>query len=229
MNAKELVTLNNEKQEQLNADNLAFYKEMLVYIRTNFNKSEQQTEETLMELLDHVLQAQTEGRMAKEVFGDDPKAYCQELISELPEESKKNQFPFIAYILLQFLGIISLVTGILTPGLYYLFDLGTNSVPVSVGKGLITIFIWILLLFSFILIIFTRIKRSSFKEKQPKKWVEFLQLWLIATIHIGSFIYVPKLIPNFGANLTLPAFWFAIIGVILYGGSYLFRNKNSTY
>ncbi|MEN1968361.1 DUF1129 family protein [Lentibacillus sp. N15] len=223
MNAKELIALNNEKREHLNEENLALYEEMLVYIRLNFNKSEQQTEEILLELLDHILQAQAEGRSAKQVFGNDPKAYCQELIGELPEESKKEQIPFITHIVLQFLGIIALVTGILQPALYYLFDLGTNTISISLGKGLVTVLFYIVLLFSFILFIFKWIKRTSFKEKQPKKWVEFLQLWVICMIDICLFVFVPKLIPAFGNVVSLSAFWFAIIGAILYGSSYLFK------
>ncbi|WP_106494818.1 DUF1129 family protein [Lentibacillus sp. Marseille-P4043] len=225
MNFKELIALNNEKREQLNEENLAYYEDMLVYIRLNFNKSEQQTEETLLELLEHVLQAQSEGRSAKEVFGDDPKAYCQELIGEMPKEQMKQQIPFIVHLVLQFLGIISLVTGVVRPGLYYLFDLGTNTVSISLGKGLMSILFYLLLLFSFILIIFIWIKHSSFKEKQPKKWVEFIQLWVVGVIHIGLFIFVPKVIPDFGTVLTIPALWFAVIGGVLYLVSYLFKRN----
>lgn len=223
MNVKDLIALNNEKRGELNEKNLAYYEEMLVYIRMNFNKSELQTEETLLELLEHVLQAQAEGRSAVEVFGDDPKAYCQELIGELPNEQKKNQIPFIACVALQFLAIISLVTGIIQPGMYYLFGLGTNIISISLGTGLITILIDLLLLYGYITIIVKWVKRSSFQKKKPKKWVEFIQLWVIGMIIIGLFIFAPKAIPDFGTVLTIPALWFLGIGGVLYLASRLFK------
>lgn len=229
MNAEELITLNNKKREQLNKENLTFYEEMLVYIRTNFNKSEQQTEEILMELLDHVLEAQKEGRTAKEIFGEEPKAYCRELIGELPKAPKKKQILFISFIVFQFLGILGLVTGVTTIALYHLFDLGTNSVSISLGKGLVVIILGLLLLLSLIFVIFTWIKQSTFKERQPKKWVEFLMLWGVFTIFICLFIFVPNFIPDFGIVLTIPAYWLAISGAFFYGIHYLFRDKNSTY
>ncbi|MBT2218335.1 DUF1129 family protein [Virgibacillus dakarensis] len=225
MNAKELIALNNEKREQLNKENLAYYEEMLVFIRLSFNKSEQQTEELLLELLEHLLQAQAEGRSAEEVFGADPKAYCQELIGEIPKEQTKQQIPFIAHVVLQFLAFISLVTGIVQLGLFYFFGIGLNTVSISLGAGLVTILIFLALLYSFIFIIFKWIKRSSFKNKQLKRWVEFIQLWLICTIHIGLLAFVPRLIPDFGPVITLHAIWFAVVGVVLYLVSYLVKRS----
>ncbi len=225
MNTKELVALNNEKRKQLNKENLAYYEDMLVYIRLNFNKSEQQMEELLLELLEHLLQAQEEGKSAASVFGDDPKAYCQELIGEIPNEQTKQQIPFIACLALQFLASISFVTGIVLIGLYYFFGLGSNTVSISLGTGLVVILIFLALLYSFIFVIFKWLKHSSFKEEQPKKWVEFIQLWLISSVHIALFVFIPRFIPDFGPVITLNAIWFAVIGVVLYLASYLIKKS----
>lgn len=96
MNTKDLIQLNNEKREQLTEKNSEYYGDMLVYIRTNFNKSERYTEEVLLELLEHLLQAQEEGRTAKEVFGEDPKAYCNDIIGEFL--LRKNQSTYICFL-----------------------------------------------------------------------------------------------------------------------------------
>src|SRR5690625_899878 len=85
MKAKEIVQLNNEKRKQLNKENLKDYEDMLIYIRLTSTKSERQTEEILLELLDHALMAQKEGKTIRDIFGDDLKAYSQDLIDEIPE------------------------------------------------------------------------------------------------------------------------------------------------
>ncbi|WMT20250.1 hypothetical protein [Parageobacillus toebii] len=65
MNAKDLAVLNNEKRKQLNEHNRNYYEDMLVYIRSHLLLSEQQSEELLMELLDHLLEAQKHGKVRK--------------------------------------------------------------------------------------------------------------------------------------------------------------------
>ena len=73
MNVKEMVELNNQRRKLLTKENLKYYEDMLVYIRLSYDKSDQEIEEVLLELLDHLLEAQKEGRTAKEVFGRNPK------------------------------------------------------------------------------------------------------------------------------------------------------------
>ena len=62
MNAEQLAELNFEKRKELTKENLKYYEDMLLYIRLSYDKSEQETEEILSELLDHLLEAQKEGR-----------------------------------------------------------------------------------------------------------------------------------------------------------------------
>ena len=85
---KDLVRENNQKQKLLTKENEKLYSDFLLYIRTNFNVSEQEGEEILMDILDHLLAAQEEGRTAEDLFGDDPKAYADELIELLPSPKK---------------------------------------------------------------------------------------------------------------------------------------------
>ena len=48
---------------------------------------EQQVEELLLEILDHLIEAQTENKNAYDIFGDDLQSYCDELISALPVQT----------------------------------------------------------------------------------------------------------------------------------------------
>ncbi|RDW15064.1 DUF1129 family protein [Oceanobacillus chungangensis] len=216
MNPKDIVQLNNDKRKMLHEENLAYYEDMLIYIRLNANKSEQQTEEVLLELLEHLLHAQTEGKTAKDVFGDDLKAYCDEVIEEIPSEQTKDTAKLLSFIVIQFLAIISLCHGIISFGLNYFFDLGSNFITFQLGSGVIIILGYLISLYLFIKIIMKWMKQTSFKKKKTKPWVEFLQVWIISMVFIGVFILIPIITPGFGTTISLPILTFAVIGAVLY-------------
>ncbi|ASN07118.1 DUF1129 family protein [Virgibacillus necropolis] len=223
MNSKDIIRENNEKRKLLNEENLAYYQDMLVYIRLNGGKSEQATEEVLLELLEHLIQAQEEGKSAVEIFGDDPKDYSKAIIKEIPNESNTVRIPFIAYIVVQFLAIISLVNGIVGSGMYYFFELGSSTTVVSLGSGFLIVCINLFLLYLFITFVLKWIKRST--DKKPNKWLEFLQLWLISVVMIGTFIAVSYFMPGFGSEIRFPTIAFAGIGIALYLISYMMNKK----
>ncbi|HFK1787871.1 TPA: DUF1129 family protein [Bacillus pacificus] len=88
MTEKEMVQLNNEKRKLLTAENEAAYGDMLIYLRLT-SVPQKQMEELLLEILDHLLEAQEDGKTAHDIFGEDLKAYCDELI-----KSSEHQNPF---------------------------------------------------------------------------------------------------------------------------------------
>ncbi|WP_339288736.1 DUF1129 family protein [Ureibacillus sp. FSL K6-0786] len=73
VSVKELIRQNNEKRKQLTPENQQYYENLLVYIRANLSRNERATEEVLLEMLEHLLEAQKEGKTASEVFGKNPK------------------------------------------------------------------------------------------------------------------------------------------------------------
>lgn len=87
MNTKEMIAQNNARRELLEPHNLAAYENALVYIRLN-GRSEHSTESILLELLEHLIEAQQHGKTAEDVFGDDLQAYCDSLIADIPHQSK---------------------------------------------------------------------------------------------------------------------------------------------
>lgn len=84
MKLKEMIHENNRLREELSAENREYYEEMLVYIRSS-DIHQRKAEELLLEMLQHLLEAQREGRSAVHVFGDQPARYCQELLQQLPK------------------------------------------------------------------------------------------------------------------------------------------------
>ncbi|MFC4559925.1 DUF1129 family protein [Virgibacillus kekensis] len=225
MNPKEIIKRNNELREQLNNNNRTYYENMLTYIRLHSNKSEQYTEEVLLELLEHLLHAQSEGRTAKEVFGNNPEKYCQEIIGEIPREDPQKRIKFISFIALQFLAIISLTHGIIGFGLNFLFELGSEQTVFSLGSAIITIILDLLLLWLSVKLILKWLKGSSFAEKVTGKWSEIFQIWLISTCAISLFVTIPYLIPAFGPIIRIPTLSFAGIGLLLYLVSFAMNKR----
>ncbi|QKY71189.1 DUF1129 family protein [Lentibacillus sp. CBA3610] len=225
MNTKDLIQLNNEKREQLTEENEKYYGDMLVYIRMNLNKSERYTEEVLLEMLEHLLQAQAEGKTARDVFGEDPKTYCQDIIEEIPSEKKTNRLPFILFIMMRLISIVGLTAGIVGFALYYFFDLGSGNISFPVVSGTLIVLIDLLLLGLFLFILSKWIKSSTFKEKQPKKWVEFLQLWLLCTLFISLTLIVLRFMPDFGSVFHISFPVFILFGAVLYIISFVMNKK----
>jgi DNA-binding ferritin-like protein (Dps family) len=96
MTAEEMIQVNNERRKQLNEENRKYYENMLVYLRLS-PIPEKKTEELLLEMLDHLLIAQEEGRPAKDVFGKNPEAYCKEVVQSMGKQSyfRFSRFAFI--------------------------------------------------------------------------------------------------------------------------------------
>lgn len=224
MKPKEIIALNNEKQDQLTSENLQDYEDMLIYIRINSTKSEQQTEEILLELLELILLAQNEGKTVRDIFGDDLKAYSQELIDEIPEETKKKQIKFSFKLILIFLAVTSFFTGISNLVTYYFFDVGKLTSTYYLGSSITIIIIDLVIAFIGISIVLYWIKASVFQKYKKSKKREFFELSLIMSLVISLFIAVIYFMPNFEAPFNLSSFVFLPIGVGLYALTYLFKD-----
>lgn len=96
MTEKEMVKLNNEKRKLLTPENEAAYGDMLIYLRfTSF--PQKQMEELLLEILDHLLEAQEDDKNAHDIFGEDLKAYCDELINSSEHQNLFQQAAVIGF------------------------------------------------------------------------------------------------------------------------------------
>ena len=54
-------------------------------------------EELLLEILDHLLEAQEDGKTAHDIFGEDLKAYCDELIKSSEHQNSFQQAAVIGF------------------------------------------------------------------------------------------------------------------------------------
>lgn len=166
MKTTDMIKQNNELRKQLNPENKKYYEDILVYIRSNLNKEEQQTEEILLEILQDILDAQKNGTSAQGFFGKNPKEISDKILAELPNDSEKywSKFLFVFFlILLQ----------------YNLFDLLLQ--PVVFVNWFNTLLPVILLLITAILGL-TSIKYSAFTSDRKKKhFFAFLALFFWMT------------------------------------------------
>src|SRR5690625_4532216 len=176
MDAQALIKENNEKRKLLSKENLEWYEDMLVYIRLSFDKSEQETEEVLSEILDHLLEAQEDGKTIEEVFGDDPKAYADEITGELPKIMTIKRFLFILMSILYFLASIAFFSVIFNLISYYFFDVGQLTGTYYLGTQTLKLGLSIPIAFMLFAIIIHYLRWSTFKNINKVK--EFFIFWL---------------------------------------------------
>ncbi|MER2173019.1 MAG: DUF1129 family protein, partial [Psychrobacillus psychrodurans] len=168
MKASELIEQNNQKRALLTEGNEKYYTNLLLYIRTKLTLSEQQSEEVLMEMLDHLIEGQQEGKTAKEIFGNDPKGYADEIVSQLPRENKRNSLIFMGEIAVNIIGWFLIMRSIIIPIIG-----GKASEKVYVISSLLLIILIMIMTAFGVKMIFGLISQSSFDEKATDKKMMF--------------------------------------------------------
>jgi DNA-binding ferritin-like protein (Dps family) len=209
MNAKELIQLNNKKRKELTKENEEYYDNMLVYIRTSVSVSEQQAEELLMELLDHLIDAQAEGKRAEEVFGENLKTYCDEMIKQLPKEPLKSTAFFISFLLLQLASLMAIVSGIGNIVVHYVKD---SSQTVYIGTAIVTFVIVAAIISLDVFLLLKWIQKSVYKISNKIK--DFFLLFVLIFISLAGMFFLPKLIPPFGYVIEVGGFLYLATGAV---------------
>jgi uncharacterized membrane-anchored protein len=225
MNAKDLIALNNEKRKQLNEHNRNYYEDMLVYIRSHLLLSEQQSEELLMELLDHLLEAQKHGKSAEDVFGKDPKAYCDELIRQLPKEKKRNIYAFIGYLMIQLFALITLATGAVELVAELFTDVDDT---VYLGKEFVLFVIDFAVILLVVALVMLSVRKSVFCDVLStfgSKVKEFLVVLFAFCLVIGMFVLVERLIPEFGYRIEAGGMVRILFGLLVLAVTWLLNKK----
>ncbi|MGD6834393.1 DUF1129 family protein [Sutcliffiella halmapala] len=213
---KSYIEENNEKRELLNKENLKLYEDFLLYIRTDLRIAEREGEELLLELLDHLLIAQQEGKSASILFGDDPKAYAEELISGLPSEKKRKAIPFILSQVASSLAWFGLILGLI-----HLILPRFVEVRDAISLGNMMILAVAVIMFSGlgVNVIFKLLRSTLFKEKKEKRSA-YWKAGLFGAAGMAFIMLVTWLAPDFGPNLDLE--WWVYLGM---GGVFFLISK----
>ncbi|ALS77275.1 hypothetical protein AUO94_00835 [Planococcus kocurii] len=211
---KVLIKDNNEKRELLSEENLAFYEEFLFYIRTDLRVDEQSGEEVLMDLLDHLLESQDEGKTGKDLFGDRPQAYADELIDALPKEKKRNVAVFVLSQMLGIAGFFSITLGIIYIALSFFLEVDTTLSLGNILTILVTVAILSLIAVSFI---FKLIRSSLFRPKRSRI-IEYLKAGLFGATLFAVILLLVWLVPEFGPEISLQWWMYVLFGFVLLAG-----------
>ncbi|OAT72523.1 DUF1129 family protein [Parageobacillus thermoglucosidasius] len=225
MNAKDLIALNNEKRKQLNEHNRNYYENMLVYIRSHLMLSEQQSEELLMELLDHLLEAQKHGKSAEDVFGKDAKAYCDELICQLPKEKKRNIYAFIGYLMIRLFALIALATGAVELVAELFTDVDDT---VYLGKAFVLFVIDLAIILLVVALVMLSVRKSVFRDVSSifgNKVKDFLIVSFVFCIVIGMFVLVERLVPEFGYRIEAGGMVRILFGLLVLAVTWMLNKK----
>ncbi|HDX9609559.1 DUF1129 family protein [Bacillus toyonensis] len=165
MKAKDMIELNNKKRELLTSENEASYGDMLVYLRLS-NVPEQQVEELLLEILDHLIEAQRENKNAYDIFGNDLQSYCDELISALPAQTKLEKTSLISFVISLLLAIQFGMDAIAS---LFIFFFEKNTEIISPPFSILGTTLSVSLIILGILLILYLLKRYSFDQKMNWK------------------------------------------------------------
>ncbi|SDJ62667.1 DUF1129 family protein [Salimicrobium halophilum] len=224
MHKKEMIKSNNEKRKELTEENREYYEDMLLYIRLSYSKSELDMEEVLAELLDHLLEAQSQGRTAEDVFGNDPKAYAEDIVGELPTMMTKEKFSLISIGILGFLGVSALFTGIGDLLAYIIMDQSEPTRTIHIGSSLLETGIFIPLAFFFTYVTIQYLRWSTFRK--IKRSTEFIITFLFGGAMFLVYFFLILFLPEFGPELSIPLYVSVIVGIVLTISAWVLTKKS---
>lgn len=209
--AETLIEENNENRALLNEKNLELYEEFLLYIRTDLRVDERAGEEVLMDLLDHLLEAQKEEKTGWNLFGDSPQAYADELIDALPKEKKRNVAVFILCQVLGLAGWFSITFGVIYVSFSFFREVDT---AISLGNILLILGAVALISLSAVSFIFKMISSTLFLPKK-KRSSEYVKAGLFGAATFAVIMLLVWLIPEFGPVIRLQWWMYLLLGVVL--------------
>ena len=209
--AETLIEENNVKRELLNEENLGLYEEFLLYIRTDLRVDEQAGEEVLMDLLDHLLEAQEEGKTGWDLFGARPQVYADELIDALPKEKKRNVAVFVLSQVLGLAGWFSIAYGIIYVALSFFREVDT---AIPLGSILMILGAVVVVSLTAVSLIIKMIRSALFRPKK-KRGVEYVKVGLYGAGSFAVIMLLAWLLPEFGPVIRLQWWMFVLIGLAL--------------
>lgn len=219
MEAKQLIELNNRRRTELTSENEKYYSDFLTYIRLQLFLSEQQSEEILMEILDHLIEGQNDGKSAEEIFGDDPKEFADELIEQIPKENNRNLVRFFSSIVLSLVSYILVIRGLVIFFASFFKDVDIVVYPV---KSAVISLLIIAISIGSIGPIFKIITRSLFCAKKTDV-ADSIKVALIAMTGMGIIVVTNLFFPTIGPNFDFSWYASLITGGLVWGASRLLK------
>lgn len=115
MKVDKIIAENSLQQKKLSAENQTYYENLLLFMRGHsVLKNDIVLEMSLLEILNDLVQAQTDGISASDYYGHDPKAQAQALLDAIPNDIGGFIW-FGLGLLLELIGIFTL-SDLMMPG-----------------------------------------------------------------------------------------------------------------
>ncbi|MBK3497251.1 DUF1129 family protein [Viridibacillus sp. YIM B01967] len=197
---KKIIAENNKKRKLLTKENQAYFDKLLVYVRAHVLLSERQSEEVLMEMLDHLLIAEEEGKTAVDVFGPNPKAYADDIVDALPKEKKGSLMTFGVEILCDLMGWFIIIGAV---GRYF-----TKSDQIYLYSAIINVVALVAIGGGLLYLILQQLKKGAFEEKMSTSAI--IKAGLVGTGTFGLFMGILYFTDKLGPLVNIT--WFAQLG-----------------
>jgi DNA-binding ferritin-like protein (Dps family) len=207
MNTTEMRQRMAELQQELTKDNKTAFEKMALFISAS-SRTERDKKELLLELLEHLVLAQKDGKSANDIFGDDLEAYCRELISNMTKPALKLKLLDFVFFGLGAVDFFALTQGILNVLFLPFF-------PEIIGEtNLLTVAFLFLITYGMTMSIFYLFKHYVFKENGKLKMILFpLTLSMLVTT-IPVFLFAAIDFPAVSIP-PIPQWIYVITGVVL--------------
>ncbi|MNB90618.1 hypothetical protein D3C75_376780 [compost metagenome] len=115
MKVKAMIKENNALREQMTPFNRSYFEDMILAMRAS-RVERVRAEELLLEAAALLLQGQSKGRSAKQIFGEHPEDYFKEIMGSAPgrpERSRLNYYLMIAWTALTLMFSVLAVGGLI--------------------------------------------------------------------------------------------------------------------
>src|SRR5699024_5056688 len=190
----------------------------------------------LMELLDHLLEAQEAGKSAEEVFGDDPKAYCNEMIDQLLKEKPKKKYSFIGFLLARLVAMMAIGGG----DAYAVADFFTDvGLTIHLGSAILSLVIQIAFVIGAVAFLFFSLQQTTFfinikiLDFMIFLIFFFISIYILDFFFFGIFglmffivfFFIPNWIPSFGVSMEFPGLSILIFGILLLLITYIVNKR----
>lgn len=200
VSAKTLIEINNRKRKLLTEENEKYYSDLLIYIRSNMSVSERATEEILLEILEHLLEGQREGKTAEEIFGKNPKEYADEILGLLPKEKLTGWISFIAVVAADLLGIVLMISGLI---LFIVSQFREVDPEIFLIKELVVFLVNLSMSLALAAVVFRFIKKSVYLQNAKAEKKFSLEIFFIVGTGGALMIAFTAFFPDFGPSVTV--------------------------
>lgn len=180
---RQLRDENNELEKQLSVETNEILTDIVVYIRCA-NISEYEQERVRRDIYDMLLEGERRGQSVSDIIGDDYKAFCDSVISEVPQLTAAQKVLTVVSYAVMAMGIMLAIWTVLAPfrslannGAWYIVSVGTEELIQGFAVIVTSFFV------------VGYICKNSFK---PRKALFFLGLAAIIAVCIAADILVPS-------------------------------------